>query len=306
MKEQFSNIHNIDLKLLRVFQSVVRHNGFSAAQQHLGLTQATISNHMLNLESRLGVVLCERGRKGFSLTSQGKLVHAAMLDLLGSIENFRGAVGAAKGELIGALHFGTVDAMYTNTEFTIAKAIAEFAKIAPAVSLDIDIASPQDLIQGLLNSRYHIILTPMGDLPKSMKTIAVATEGQQLYCSATHALFNTPEEAITKAMLKEYPFAGRSYMSTDSICGVDFDWKGITAHMESTAILIESGSYIGFLPVHFADRWVRRNQMRALRPDIMNFDDTFKIAYRHREPNLAATYFAECVGKLSSQSNLSI
>jgi DNA-binding transcriptional LysR family regulator len=302
MVTQFSNIHNIDLKLLRVFQSVVSHNGFTSAQQHLGLTQATISNHMQNLESRLGVVLCQRGRKGFSLTSQGKLVHIAMLDLLGSIENFKGAVGAAKGELIGTLHFGTVDAMYTNAEFPISDAVAEFGKIAPAVALNIDIASPQDLLQGLLSGRFHIILTPTGNLPKSMKATTLMSECQQLYCSEKHALFDTPDDAITRAMLKEYPFTGRSYMSIEAICGVDFKWKAITAHMESTALLIQSGHYIGFLPDHFAARWTRRNQMRALRPDIMNFDDKFKIAYRHREPNLAATRFAECIERLPRSS----
>jgi len=300
MKTRLPNIHNIDLKLLRVFQSVVRHNGFSAAQQHLGLTQATISNHMLNLESRLGVKLCERGRRGFSLTSQGKLVHEAMLDLMGSIENFRGAVGGAKGELIGALHFGTVDAMYSNLDFSIAKAVAEFGKIAPSVSLDIDIASPQALIQGLLDGRYHIILTPMGNTPKSMKSISLMKESQQLYCGEDHALFTTPDDAITRRMLKEYSFAGRSYMTTEAICGVDFKWTAITAHMESTALLIQSGLYIGFLPTHFAERWTRRKQMRALRPDIMKFDDVFKIVHHHREPNLAATCFAECIGKLGN------
>ncbi|MCP4335407.1 MAG: LysR family transcriptional regulator [Gammaproteobacteria bacterium] len=290
-----------DYTFVRVFQSVVRHSGFSAAQQHLGLTQATISNHMTNLEARLGVVLCERGRRGFGLTSQGKLVHAAMLDLLGSIENFRGAVGAAKGELIGTLHFGTVDAMYTNSEFPISKAVAEFTIIAPAVSLDIDIASPQDLIQGLLNGRCHIILTPLGNLPKSMKTITMATKCQQLYCGENHALFTTADEAITPAMLKKYPFAGRSYMDAETICGVDFSWKAITAHMESTALLIASGRYIGFLPDHFAQRWTRRKQMRALRPDIMKFDDIFKVDYRHREQNLAASCFAGCIEKLLPQ-----
>jgi len=298
MNAQLSNIHNIDLKLLRVFHSVVRHNGFSAAQQHLGLTQATISNHMINLEGRLGVVLCERGRRGFSLTSQGKLVHAAMLDLLGSIENFRSAIGAVREELIGTLHFGTVDAMYTNVDFPLSKAVAEFAKIAPAISLDIDIASPQDLTQGLLNGRYHIILTPFGNLPKSMKAITVLAECQRLYCGKSHTLFATPDDAITPAMLKKYSFAGRSYMETNAICGVDFNWKAITAHMESTALLIASGHYIGFLPEHFAEQWISRKQMRALRPDIMKFDDIFKLAYRHREPNLAATCFAECIEKL--------
>ena len=57
---------DLDLKLLRIFQMVVRHNGFSAAQDTLGMTQATISSHMKLLEERLGVRLCARGRAASS------------------------------------------------------------------------------------------------------------------------------------------------------------------------------------------------------------------------------------------------
>ena len=116
-------LQTVDLRLLRIFQLVVRFNGFSAAQEPLGMTQATISAHMKQLEGRLGVRLCERGRSGFYLTDQGKQVHSAMLDLFGSIEGFQSAVGAARGELSGALHFGTVDAMYTNPDFDLRAAL---------------------------------------------------------------------------------------------------------------------------------------------------------------------------------------
>ena len=68
-------LHGVDLRLLRIFQAVVRFNGFSAAQEPLGITQATISAHMKQLEGRLGLRLCERGRSGFYLTDYGKNAH---------------------------------------------------------------------------------------------------------------------------------------------------------------------------------------------------------------------------------------
>ena len=49
-----ANIQDVDLRLLRVFQSVARHRGLSAAQEDLGVTQATISNQLTQLEHRLG------------------------------------------------------------------------------------------------------------------------------------------------------------------------------------------------------------------------------------------------------------
>ncbi|GAA3141776.1 hypothetical protein GCM10020255_018510 [Rhodococcus baikonurensis] len=62
-----------DLKLLRIFTSVVRHQGFAPAQQDLGLSASAISTYMSQLERQLGIVLCHRGRSGFSLTSKGEL-----------------------------------------------------------------------------------------------------------------------------------------------------------------------------------------------------------------------------------------
>ena len=51
-----------DLKLLRIFASVVRHQGFATAQQELNLSTSAISTYMSQLEANLGLVLCHRGR----------------------------------------------------------------------------------------------------------------------------------------------------------------------------------------------------------------------------------------------------
>ena len=67
MKNLVGNVHDNDLRLLRVFQSVVRNGGFAASQDALGLTLATISNHMSALESRVGVRLCHRGEAALDL-----------------------------------------------------------------------------------------------------------------------------------------------------------------------------------------------------------------------------------------------
>lgn len=55
-----------ELRLLRVFASVVQHGGFSAAQLALGMTQATISTHMRHLEKWPCLRLCSRGRGGLA------------------------------------------------------------------------------------------------------------------------------------------------------------------------------------------------------------------------------------------------
>ena len=81
-----------DLRVLRVFDAVVRHGGFAAAQAELNINQSTISNHITALEERLGVKLCQRGRSGFRLTEKGEIVVEAIERLLLSLDDVNSRV----------------------------------------------------------------------------------------------------------------------------------------------------------------------------------------------------------------------
>jgi len=288
------NLSDIDLRLLRVFQSVVRNNGFSAAQDDLGLTQATISNHMGQLEERLGMRLCERGRGGFFLTDNGKLIYEATLNLFSSIDSFRSQVGAAKGELLGELHFGTVDAMYTNVELNLPATLKAFSDVAPRVTIHTDIASPQGLLQGLLDERYHVVLGPIVRLPSSIRSWQLLKEEQSLYCGKEHALFDQDDTALTIDTLQNHPFAGRSY-TRDQDLDITFTWGAVSSHMESTALLILSGKFIGYLPSHYAAQWEQKGEMRRLLASKTSYVDQMHLAYRRQERNSVARHFVDCV-----------
>ena len=79
-----------DLRLLRVFKSVVDCGGMASAELELNIAMSTISRHVKDLETRLGLVLCRRGRGGFALTPEGQQVYAATEHLLAATEAFRG------------------------------------------------------------------------------------------------------------------------------------------------------------------------------------------------------------------------
>lgn len=290
------SLGDAELRLLRVFASVVQHGGFSAAQSALGMTQATISTHMRHLEERLGLRLCSRGRSGFLLSDEGRLVYDAALELFGSLEKFQSRIGEAQGELTGSLSFGTVDAMITNRDLDLQGALAAFHGQAPRVHLEIDVAAPQVLHQGLLNGAYQIVLMPsVGSVAPHFRTQSVFSEVQKLYCAQGHPLFDTPDTELTNELLETQSFAGRTYMLNETICGVGFTWAAATPHMEGTLLLLLSGAYIGFLPDHYADEWVRNGRLRLLAPERMTFEDTFHIAYPRNKPSRAAETLAQAI-----------
>lgn len=290
------NLADVDLRLLKVLQAVVRNRGFAAAQSDLGLSPATISNHIARLEVRLGVRLCERGRRGFSLTEDGLRIHEASLSLFRSIDNFSGIVGSVRGELGGQVHFGTVDAMYTNAGLALHEALGRFHDLAPKVMLNIETASPQQLQQRLLDGRYFLIMTPIQSPHAHIAAVPVFEETQMLYCGAGHPLFERPPRKLDMAMLRDFPYAARNYMGNwTGPHGVTFRPAAMTAHMESLAMLILSGRYIGYLPAHYADAWVREGRMKSLLPREMAYIDTFYLAHIASENNRAMSTLRDCV-----------
>jgi len=130
--------------------------------------------------------------------------------------------------------------------------------------LDIDIAAHQKLSQGIMSGRYQIVLIPAQPFLPQSHAVDLLLETQNLYCGQGHPLFTIPNAELTPELLAEQSFAGRSYMTKTTICGVDFSWGTVTTHMEGALSLLLSGAYVGLLPDHYAGR--TRPRPKALCP----------------------------------------
>ncbi|MEO8612040.1 MAG: LysR family transcriptional regulator [Chloroflexota bacterium] len=65
----------LDLYKLQIFSAVVADGSFSAAAEHLYMTQSAVSQHIKELESSLGRQLFQRGWRGVKLTPHGEILH---------------------------------------------------------------------------------------------------------------------------------------------------------------------------------------------------------------------------------------
>ena len=96
-------VGDYEIKQLKVFKTVVDCGGFSAAETSLNIGRSTISLHISNLEARLNLVLCKRGRGGFSLTEEGVIIYKMTENLLESLDAFRTTVNNLNASLTGKL-----------------------------------------------------------------------------------------------------------------------------------------------------------------------------------------------------------
>ncbi|MDZ4358606.1 MAG: LysR family transcriptional regulator [Variovorax sp.] len=265
-----------NLKLLRIFASVVRNQGFAKAQQELNLTTSAISTYVAQLESQLGFKLCERGRTGFSLTEKGELMLAETLRVLGEMDGFGAYAASLKGELSGSLKLGVIDSTVTDPTQPLPDAIGQFTQRYPAVRLHLFIKSPYDLQEGVLNGELDLGVGFFPARPPGLVFQPLYREQQWLFCSDRHPLFK--QRQVPESVVSDLNVVGRSYWSQTEMARHGFKHSVATVDsMEAQLILILSGGYVGYLPEHYAQPWIDQGRLRVLLPAAFGYQSPFAL-----------------------------
>ncbi|WPC06335.1 LysR family transcriptional regulator [Pseudomonas benzenivorans] len=275
-------LHDVDLKLLRVFATIVKCGGFSAAQAALNAGQSTISEQMAHLETRLGVKLCQRGRSGFQLTEQGMAIHEATLRLLAAVENFCLDADVLKQQISGQLNLGIIDSTITDPDSPIPRATQRFVSRGHDVHLNVYVGAPAELEERVLDGRLHLAVGHFPIHVPGLSYSALYQEALALYCGRRHPLHGS--QAKGAELLKEVAasrLVARGYMQQYDLEQLGVSKAAATVdNIEALAILIISGAYLGFLPVHFAAPWVKNGEMRQLAAPQLQLMSPFDLISR--------------------------
>ncbi|WP_185984610.1 LysR family transcriptional regulator [Aureimonas mangrovi] len=286
-----------DLRLLKVFESVVRNNGFAAAEHELNIGQSTISNHMTALEERLGFVLCQRGRGGFRLTEKGRAVYEASRQLGKALDDFSSDVASVRGELKGELRIGMLDAVADDPNNRLSDAIAAYGRIAPEVKIALIQERPLDLQQKVADGQYHCAIGSFQKRIDGLDHEWLYDEWHCCYCGQGHPLFDAPGGEITLEALEAAAFVHRGYWrDEDAFRHVAWRVAATVFQIEPQLLLIRSGRFIGYLPRHYAVRGEAAGELRALMPELLSHSCPFDLVMptRGRRSDIAVT-FADCV-----------
>jgi DNA-binding transcriptional LysR family regulator len=291
-------VSDLDLRLLRVFKVVVECGGMAAAELELNIGTSTVSRHVKDLETRLGLKLCRRGRAGFSLTAEGDRVYGEILQLLGSVEAFRSSIDDIHRRMGGELQVALFDKTATNPEAHIPEAVARFAAQAPEVRLSVHVDSINGIERGLIGGAYHVGVMPPHRSSKTLSYTDLFGETMLLYCGQRHALFNSRNDGLTWAQIRKLRFAGLGYHSPNmELTHRERLQRMATGYdQEAIATLILSGEYLGFLPEHYAESFVRAGALRAVHPQRLKYSCRFaSVVRRSPEPSRVVRAFVDCL-----------
>ncbi len=275
------NLTGSDIHLLRVFDSVVRNNGFSAAQVELGISQPTISNHITALEERLGLKLCQRGRRGFLLTEKGRMVHEIGQAVLDTLVTQSTHLAELRGNMVGPLKLRMVDAITTDPMCKLPEAIRRFTDEAPSVRIEVAMSNPQDIVTSVLDGSCHIGFGSFDNLVSGLHITDLYDEPHLLYCADTHALFARAYAKISRDEIEAVPWVHRGYWSQQRQKSIPLsDQDRVVHQIESQLMMVLSGGYIGLLPEHLAASFVATGRLRQMAYDRCNFDCRMQLVRR--------------------------
>ena len=291
-------ISDMDLRLLRVFRTVVDCGGMAAAELELNIGTSTVSRHIKDLETRLGLTLCRRGRAGFALTAEGEQIYAQSAQLLSATEAFRSGVDEIHQRMGGQLQVAVFDKTASNPACRIAQAIRLFTEQAPDVSLNLHVSTLNGIERGVLDGQFQIGIIPGHRSSDTLEYTQLFDESMLLYCGVGHALFALDAPALGWDGLRKHAFAGLGYHSPNmEISQLQRMTRSATGFdQESIATLILSGKFLGFLPIHYAQSFVAAGQMRAVRPELFHYEcDFFGIVRHSPQPSRATRAFQACL-----------
>src|SRR5712672_1192451 len=145
---------------MRVFAKVVESNSFAGAAARLGISASMVSQHVKELEERLGARLLNRTTRKVSLTETGRAYYERCTRLLADLEETEQAVSDMHAIPRGELR---VNAAPTFGIVQLAPAIADFTARFPAISVELMLSIR---IADLIDEGFDVAVW-VGELPDS-------------------------------------------------------------------------------------------------------------------------------------------
>ncbi|MFI8621634.1 LysR family transcriptional regulator [Marinomonas sp. NPDC078689] len=293
-----------DLRRLELFCEIVEQNGISNATHSTGLSQPVLSNQLIELEKSLGIKLCQRGRSGFELTSEGHTVYRYANELSSVLSDFSFKLKGVRSTLTGHVRVGVLDNTITLEDNIIPQAIENFYQLSDSVDISLEVGDYTFLNEKLSKNQLDMMIVVLSDYNTShfAHVEPLFYEQSQLFAR---------KDVAAKIIRNHYSLAGQriniggySAKIMKEILQVDQydDMKLIDGwNVESGVILTMAGTHLSFLPTHLIDNNRHQKDLVALNPSQWQFSSEFSLVLKSHQDTLtpAAQAFYQCLLALS-------
>ena len=298
-KKYLGEVSDVDIRLLRIFRTVVDCGGMAAAELELHIGLSTISRHISDLETRLGGhKLCHRGRGGFSLTEEGRKIYQSTLRLIASMDAFRTDLDDLHNRITGNLMLAIFDKTVTNPASSMHTALGMFTQKAPDVDITMYVEPTNVIEAGILDGRFQIGVVPFHRPSTALDHFHLFDEQMYLYCGTDHPLYGHPEFDGNDKKIAKQLFAALGFQSPnmETMQSLGLRRRATCYDQDAVTLLVLSGRYVGFLPDHYARIFVEKGQIRRIKNPRFHYMVRYMgITRRAPAPSRRVRIFVDCL-----------
>jgi DNA-binding transcriptional LysR family regulator len=286
----------------RLFKEIAATRSMSKGAAHCGVSQSAASQHVQEVERRLGVSLFDRSKRPLELTPAGRLYADFCRDILRREEELGLALEASKRAVDGTV---TVASIYSIGLSELSHLQEEFSTRYPTANLHVEFARPDKVYEAVENDSADLGLV---SYPESSRVIAAIPWRR---------------EEMQVAVPPSHPFAMQSEVQTQDLNGQDFIGfdedlsirreldrflraRGVEVnpvmHFDNIQMIKEAvalGSGISILPARTMQAEIQQGRLVAVKLDAPDLARPVGIVHRRRKKfNRAAQAF---LGLLAEQ-----
>lgn len=194
-----TGLADTSLQRLRVFVTVVDQGGYSAAGDHLGLAQPSVSYHVHALERALGAELLIYKNRAINLTPEGDAAYRAAMIILNEGERLGETIGRMRGGQLGRVAVGASIAF--EHQFFFDLIIAPYAREHPEVHLSLRFAHSIDLVDGVSTGALDMAYVNDWQIPPELEFEHLHFSDLVFLVAPDHSL--ATKEDVTAAEIDE-------------------------------------------------------------------------------------------------------
>ncbi len=175
---------------LKLFKEIAASRSMSRGAAQCGVSQSAASQHVQEVERRLGSPLFDRSKRPLELTEAGRLYAEFCRDVLRREEDLEAALEGLKGEVTGTVRVASI---YSVGLSEMSRIQQQFAILHPGAGLHVEYMRPDRIYEAVRNGEAELGLVSYPEPNRELAVIPWRAEQMQIALPPGHPLAARPE-----------------------------------------------------------------------------------------------------------------
>jgi DNA-binding transcriptional LysR family regulator len=191
----------MNLDALQLYCDIVRLRSFSRGAAEHNISQSAASQTIQQIETDLRVLLLDRSKRPFSVTSEGQKFYETCRDILHSYEETRAEITRGDQELAGSVR---VAAIYSVGLHGMSGPMQRFLSRYPRARVRLECLHPHEVVEAVLNDEADLGLLSYPPAKRALSVVKLYSEPMVFVSHPAHKL--AKKKMVTPADLSDQPF----------------------------------------------------------------------------------------------------